>query len=123
MYRLPGSADSTMPFRPLRMNELWPFTICQISWSDAMAANCTDLTACNAVRQAAVSEALHNHFQHAYLVLRQMQKDAQPSRAIARTSHLHGAVQAEQVQHSQRMPTHGTPPVEATVTPQCRSRH
>jgi hypothetical protein len=78
LYRLPGSADSTMPFSPLRMNELWPFTICQTSWSDAMAAACRQLHRpdCLQCGQAAVSEVLHQHFQQAYRVPQQMRKNA-----------------------------------------------
>ena len=35
-YRLPGSADSHVLFTLFLWKQLWPFTSCQMSWSDAI---------------------------------------------------------------------------------------
>ena len=35
-YRLPGSADSHVLLTLFRWKQLWPFTSCHTSWSDAI---------------------------------------------------------------------------------------
>jgi len=35
-YRLPGSEDSHVLFTLFRWKQLWPFTSCHTSWSDAI---------------------------------------------------------------------------------------